>query len=174
MSLNKIENQNINELKITYNLEDIKIIKNNNMIIVIIRMDSERLNNSWKSLNSLLSDYLEAYLDDIFTRWNIYILYAISDEVNKELQYKIENNTFFARKIIKYNYNLELTDENIEDLIAEHIAFTDLVIDETQSNSEVYISISDVYSQVADIGTLGDNKIDDILLSLEKDVKNEI
>ena len=122
MSLNKVSNQDIDELEVDYDLLDIQIIKNIEMLIIIIKINNENLNKGWKDLNSLLSEYAEEFIDTIFQRWNIYILYVVIDGISKELNYRIEKNTFFARKIIEDNYSLELTDENINNLNLLHLS----------------------------------------------------
>ncbi|GIT97993.1 ABC-three component system middle component 1 [Sulfurovum sp. TSL1] len=173
MSVTKIDNAQINELKTIYKLDDIQVVNIDNIISVLIKTNSHNLQNCWNDINSLLSEYLEEYLDNSFTRWNVYILFAITDNVSKELQYRIENNTFFARKIIEDNYSLQLSTENIKNLIAKHIEFTDLQIDDSSPNHDDYTSNSMVYSKLFDLDNLDDIKIDELLNSFEKD-DNEI
>lgn len=169
MSFNRINNENINKLKIDYNLIDIQVVKNLKMLVIIITINSEYLNDSWKQLNSLLSEYVEDFIDNTFERWNIYILYTVTNTVSKELNYKIENNTFFARKIIEDNYSQELNDENIKNLISKHITLTDVKLVPSPESSEEYTSESKVYSELIELTSLTDIKRDEILSLLAEE-----
>lgn len=171
MSVKKIENEKIEELKNTYKLDDLKIIDVNNIISALVKTDSSNLQSNWKKINSLLSELLDEYLDNSFKKWNVYILYLITDEVSKELKYKIENNTFFARKIVEDSYMFELSDENIKKLISEHIDFADLKINMTQPTQSTYESSSEIYKKLKDAETINEAQIVEMLKSLEKDNK---
>jgi hypothetical protein len=173
MFVTKIDNVQISELKTVYKLDDIQVINIDNILSVLIKMNSQNLQSSWKDINNILSEYLEKYLENSFTRWNVYILFVIEDCVSKELQYKIENNTFFARKIVEDNYLDELNDQNIEKLISEHITFNDLQISSAQAQQQVYSSGSKIYQMLKDIDTINETQIEEILKSLEGS-ENEI
>lgn len=167
MSVTKIEDEKIKELKTTYELDDLQIIDLNNIISVLVKTNSNILHNNWTKLNSMLSELLDEYLDSSFKKWNVYILYITIDKVSKELKYKIENNTFFARKIVEDSYTFELADENIEKLIAEHIDFTGLAINLVQPKNEPYESTSEIYMKLKEIDIINEAQIDEILKSLE-------
>ena len=169
MSFNRINNENINKLKSDYNLIDIQVVRNLEMLVIIIKINSEYLNDSWKKLNSLLSEYAEDFIDNSFERWNIYILYTVTNTVSKELNYKIENNTFFARKIIEDNYSQELNDENIKNLISKHITLTDIKQIPNPKSSEEYSSDSKIYSELIELTSLTDIKRDKILSLLAEE-----
>lgn len=167
MSVNKIKNENIEELKTTYELDDIQAIDIKSIICVLVKTNNSILQDNWKKLNSVFSELLDEYLDSSFKKWNVYILYLTTDEATKELKYKIENNTFFARKIVEDNYTLQLSNENIEKLISEHISFTDLQILATQPTQEKYKSTSEIYLNLKDVDTASEEQISEPLKSLE-------
>lgn len=167
MSITKIENEKIKELKTTYELDDLQIIDFNNIISVLVKTNSKNLQNNWKKINNVFSELLDEFLDSPFKKWNVYILYLTNDKVSKELKYKIENNTFFARKIVEDNYSFQLSDENTKNLISEHIDFTDLKINVTQPIQKVYESNSEIYSKLKDGNSINETQIDEILKSLE-------
>lgn len=168
MSVNKIENNTIEEIKNTYQLDDLQVMDTNNIIPILVKTSSSNLQNNWKTISSVLSELLDEYLDNSFKKWNVYILYLITDEVSKELKYKIENNTFFARKIVEDSYILELSDENIKKLISEHIDFADFKISTTQPTQSAYESTSEIYLKLKDMETISETQINEMLKSLER------
>lgn len=129
MSVNRIQDKRTEELKTTYSLDSIQFIEMNKIVSVFIKINGAILNSIWKQINSVLSEYLAEYLDSPFKKWNVYILFIATDTVSKELKYEIENNKFFARKIVVDNYHEQLTDENIEKLISKYITINDLNIE---------------------------------------------
>jgi hypothetical protein len=167
MSVCKIESESINEFKATYELDDMQVIETNNIICIFVKTNNCNLENNWKKINSILSELINEYLDSSFKKWNVYIIYVVTDLVSKELKYKIENNTFFARKIVEDNYSSELTDEEIKKIISEHIIFNDLQINLTQPAQEEYSSESEIYQKFKDIDTINQTQIDEMLKSLE-------
>jgi len=173
MSVSKIESKNINEFKTMYTLNDIQIIETNNIICIFVKTNNCNLENNWKKINSSLSELINEYLDSLFKKWNVYIIYLVVDTVAKELKYKIENNTFFARKIVEDNYLNELIDENIKKLISEHIIFNDLKINSTQQAQEMYSSESEIYLKFKDKDTIDQTQIEEMLKFLEG-LENEI
>ena len=173
MSVNKIEVKRIEELKTTYCLDNIQAIERNNIVSVFIKVNVTILNTIWKPINSELSEYLAEYLDSSFKKWNVYILFIVIDTVSKELKYEIENNKFFARKIVVDNYHEQLTDQSIEKLISKYITINDLNIENEQSRTKDYVSTSEVYLQLKDKEILNSAQIDEILKLLENE-ENEI
>lgn len=146
-----------------------KVTLGGEFIVSFLLFDSlQKLENNWQRLSGFFSEYLEEYFIDDFSRWNFYIIYLCKESVTKELQYKIENNPFFARKIVEDNYSFQLSDENIKNLISEHIDFTDLKINVTQSiQKKVYESNSEIYLKLKDKDSINETQIDEILKSLE-------
>jgi len=170
-SIKFLTSENIDNLRSEYNLNSLKVIKyDENTIIIFIDIKTNKsLEKEWKNINNILSEDIDDFLETFFMRWNVYCIYIIEDDVTKELKYKVENNTFFARKIVEDNYTLDLSEENIKNLISSHISFDDLDIRGTTPTKEPYLSNSLVYKKLLNLDTLDENKIDDILKSLEKD-----
>lgn len=167
MSVSKIENEHITKFKTMYELDDIQVIETNNIMSVFVKTNNSNLESNWKKINSALSELINEYLDSSFKKWNVYIIYIVTDLVSKELKYKIENNTFFARKMVEDNYSSDFKDENIEKLISEHIMFNDLQINSTQPAQEEYSSESEIYQKFKDVDTINQTQIDEMLKSLE-------
>ena len=173
--LEKINNTNIDLLKKKYRIDELLLFRitltnKREYIVLFVKLDErDSLMARFDNFTSSISVILEKYLKNDFERWNAYILYLVKDNLNKEKKYKIENDTFFARKIVEDNYTLDLSDENIKKLISSHISFDDLDIKGTRPKNEEYTSDSKVYKELSEIDKLDDDKIDTILKSLEKD-----
>ena len=88
------------------------------------------LAETWRDIYSSIAAYFQTGLpaDAEFERWNIYLLYICREDVDKELQYKIENDRFACRKIVLDNITDDLTDDLVEKLISQHITNSDLQI----------------------------------------------
>lgn len=169
MSVNRIQDKRTEELKTTYSLDSIQFVEMNKIVSVFIKINGAILNSIWKRINSVLSEYLAEYLDSSFKKWNVYILFTTTDTVSKELKYDIENNKFFARKIVADNYHEQLTDDNIEKLILKYITINDLKIENQLPTSKDYVSTSEVYRLLKDKEIINSAQIDDILKLLENE-----
>jgi len=170
-SIKFLTSNNLNELMSNYNLNNLKVVEyeSNSIIIFLDFQTIENLAENWKNINNVLSEDIDEFINTLIMRWNVYCIYTTIEDLNKELKYKIQNNTFFARKIVEDNYTLDLSEENIKKLISSHISFDDLDIKGTRPKNEEYTSDSKVYKELSEIDKLDDDKIDTILKSLEKD-----
>lgn len=170
-SLKKINNNSVNLLKEQYFISELHLIEKDSIILIMKLNEIDKLmeNNAklFDNLTSSLSMLLEEYLQDDFKRWNVYFIYITAEPVTKEIKYKIENDTFFARKIVEDNYLFQLSDEKIKDLVSEHIDFTDLKINVTQPIEKKYKSNSEIYLKLKNRDSLNETQIDEILKSLE-------
>ncbi len=171
-----INNDEINNLIKKYSLEDIQIYKILFGIKLIVSFVYEKneleLRDNWEKINNVLSEYLEDFIEENSVRWNIYIVYLVDEKVSKELEYKIENDTFFSRKIVEDNYILDLSDENINKLISNHISFDDLDIKGTIPIRKKYsskLSSSNFCGELLNNGIVDEVTIPYILELLEKD-----
>ncbi|HFU76465.1 MAG TPA: hypothetical protein ENK66_09495 [Arcobacter sp.] len=180
--LEEIRDADIDSIKELYGVDEFylyKVTLNKEYILLLMKLneiDNLILDNAkqFDKLTSSLSVLLEKYLDNDFKRWNVYIFYLVQNKLNKQQKYKIENDTFFARKIVEDNYTSNLSDENIKKLISNHISFDDLNIKNTIPKRKDYISSSIIYEELFNVDTLESNKVIDILKSLEGNAKNEI
>ena len=89
-------------------------------IALVQFVDNIELANNWKDFNSYLSGEYIASIKDEFSKWNFYIFYFASDNVDKALKYEIENNKFSSRKIVIDNCH-DLSEVEINNVISEHI-----------------------------------------------------
>lgn len=177
MKLTKLLIKDLHEIMSTYKVNEYRVEKVNlggEFVISFLLFNSmNELERNWQKLSGIFSEYLEEYMIDDFSRWNFYIIYLCKESVVKELQYKIENNAFFARKIVEGNYSSDFTNENIEKLISEHIVFNNLKINSTQQAQEMYSSESEIYQKFKDEDTIDQTQVKEMLKSLEG-IENEI
>lgn len=94
--------------------------------------------NNWRIISEEIALKFQNKIISKDDKWNIYIIYACSDKVDKELKAKIENDKFSSRKIVEDNQTKELSDEIVNNLIVKHITNTDLVniVNNTDENIE--------------------------------------
>lgn len=163
---------NLKELHQLQEIQTYSISFGGNLIAVFVQnSDEEALKKNWRQINSSLSQYLDHFLEDDFSKWNLYVIYLVNGTVGKELQYEIENNTFASRKIVAGSYTKELTDTNIAALISSHIEFSDFDIKTTTRATTKYSSNSIVREQIPDFKSIDETKISEILLLIEKALK---
>ncbi|TWI15512.1 ABC-three component system middle component 1 [Sphingobacterium siyangense] len=140
------------------------------------------LYHAWKDIYSSVAAYFQTGLpvDAEFERWNIYLLYICRESVDKELQYKIENDRFACRKIVLGDFADELDDNLVNNLISEHITNSDLQI---TGNLGLQPKIFNKDTQLSQLmnrhrfktaKNVEDFDIGGILSDLERRFKNEI
>ncbi len=177
ISLKKINNDHLNSLKEKYFIRELYLIDKDSMILIMKFNEINKLMENhaklFDNLTSSISMYMENYLEDDFKRWNVYILYIFEVSIEKEIKYKIENDTFFARKIVEDEYSSQLTDKNIEELISKHIDFDHFTLNMHKPKNEAYQSNSEIYLKLKNINTISESQIDEILKLLEG-TKDEI
>jgi len=173
MQLTRLESSILNNIKITYSLDTLELYKiSNNYELLVYFVKTDNLDSHWEEINSSLTQGLDEYLDG-FNKWNMYLFFVTEDDITKELQYKIENDTLAFRKITESNYDSEINEENIKSLISKHILFTDLGIDSTSVGLENYNSETNTWANIVSIDELNDENIDSILVNLEGEINED-
>lgn len=79
------------------------------------------LSESWDELNSYITAHYFSESDNEFSKWNSYLFYLTPTKLDKPLKYDIENNRFSSRKIVLDNFQKELTDETLSDIVGTYI-----------------------------------------------------
>jgi len=151
-------------------------------VFTILFETSAGLADSWKDLYSSIAAYFQAELPSSaeFERWNMYIFYVCRQEIDIELQYKIENDRFACRKIVLGNYPQELTDENVETIISQHVTNADLKITGSGQIQPAVFKKDDYLSKLITTYKVTTSKkntetdIQKILTDLETKFSNEI
>jgi hypothetical protein len=173
MQLVNLNIDNIENIKETYNLEYLQLFKLEDVYpLLVYVVKSNNFEDTWEQINFTLTQYIENYLDN-FNKWNMYLLFITEENITKEVQYKIENDTLAFRKITESNYSNELTEENIKELISKHVLFTDLNIENTYTNISNYNSETNIWTKIVAVNELNDENLEFILDTLEGEI-NEI
>ena len=151
--------------------------------------ESEKeLYDNWEVITSSIAAYYQSELDDEtkeFERWNIYIIFFARGNVSNQLKYKIENDKFSSRKILKDNISDSINTDLISKLISEHIVNSDLEI--SKSDNMEQLDVSSTYSNDSKIYQLIENsnlkisgrntdkeELESLYQQIIKEVKNEI
>ncbi|RZK05825.1 MAG: hypothetical protein EOO43_21960 [Flavobacterium sp.] len=69
------------------------------------------LAESWFKVSNYIAIYFVSKIDTEFEKWNTYLFYRCNTGIPRQVQYKIENDTFGSRKICINNdeTNSEIT-----------------------------------------------------------------
>tara|TARA_R110002049_G_scaffold286358_1_gene468124 strand:+ start:3570 stop:4151 length:582 start_codon:yes stop_codon:yes gene_type:complete len=54
----------------------------------------------WRRINNLIGAEYQSKLNEEFSSWNIYVVFLVKEPVSNIEKYKIENDTFFVRKLV--------------------------------------------------------------------------
>lgn len=140
------------------------------------------LQQNWKDLYSSIAAYFQANLPSSaeFERWNMYIFYICREPVEKELQYKIENDRFACRKIVLGNCKEEMNEEAVEKITSQYITNSDLEITGTIQNKSIAFKRDEQLTKLINTHKLTTTKknaetdIQKILTELEEKYNDEV
>ncbi len=90
-------------------------------IFASISENSNSLKRSWKMLNNDLAWYFQAKLKKEIERWNLYIIYFVKSEVDKDLQYEIEKDKYCSRKIVIDKFDEEENEDVMKNIIIDKL-----------------------------------------------------
>ena len=100
--------------------------KGNVSVFVFYFGQEKELEKTWNNLSGNVAGLYQAELIEDFDMWNIYMFYLCGSEISLALKYKIGNDRFSSRKIVLDNYDEEISDIGIKDIINEHITNVDI------------------------------------------------
>ena len=146
---------------------DDSAIKPYNIYVFHINVvNTDELSRIWNILSNDIAFYFQSELEKDIEIWNIYIFYFLNEGIindsDKVLKFKIENDTYSARKIVIENSN-----NNFGLLIKERL-FNELVIEKTVLPIELSLSDkigSSIYHLIENKTTKDIKKIVDHLLN---------
>lgn len=140
ISFNYISPEYSLEVQEIYTLQDFKIVRLKDFGGIFVCFCSfsttKEIEELWKKINGILASYLTKYFETDFQKWNVYFFLATRKKTSASLQYKIENDTFFCRKIVIQTNYLDFDNESIINLINNHIINGD--IKNSQPNDSIY------------------------------------
>lgn len=179
----------LNELFPQFNPQLTKIEFIGTISVFSFLFESEHmLEKDWEAITSTIASYYQSKFDEEaneFERWNIYILFIIKESVSTQLKYKIENDKFSSRKIVKDKVLDTLSMDLISQLIWGHIVNSDLDISElndfeSSGRNSTYSNGSKIYELIENsnlrISGRGANKdeLDVLYQQIIKEIDNEI
>ena len=155
--------------------------KGNISVFVFFFEEENQLQGAWNKLSGNIAGNYQAELMEDFDMWNIYMFYLCKSEVSLALKYKIENDRFSSRKIVLDNYDENISDIGIDDIICEHITNVDIKYDpdeakkaglslDTGTDPAIWDFIKD---QALKPGKQSILESEQILLRIEENIKDE-
>ncbi|WP_348236167.1 ABC-three component system middle component 1 [Vibrio parahaemolyticus] len=152
------------DIKTEYNLSDLKFVKVNELGGMYVLFCSFSNVNSmeylWKKISSLLASRLSKNLSSEFERWNVYLFLSTKRKSRPSIQYKIENDTFFCRKIVVNDGVSEFNNDLITKYIDEYIMNYDITFPKTNSSKrKLYKPQTSIYHLV---DSIEDFKVDEM------------
>lgn len=73
-----------------------------------------KLIEEWESINETIAVEFQSVLDDEVAIWNLYVIFFVKGMVSIEAKYKIEEDTYATRKMVKDNFIVNNEQEFIE------------------------------------------------------------
>jgi hypothetical protein len=125
-----------NEFK-DFNISVVEVETLHNAIVTFVLFPDEKsLKDNWEKITSSIAACIQGQTDDVFIKWNIYLLLLCETNVSKEIKYEIENDKFCCRKIVEENFSKEdLSDSGKKILISSKVTMEDIGIKNASSIS---------------------------------------
>lgn len=117
------------------------------------------LQHEWRDINSLISVEYLCLCEDIFARWNTYLLFVCAENIPKNIQYEIENNKFSMRKIVakdKIQSNF-LNSDQLKNIINERIQSSNVQLIQMESIPVLELELSSITTRFLDANIIPDN-----------------
>lgn len=127
-----------NEFK-DFNISVVEVQSLHNAIVTFALLPDEKiLKDNWEKITNSIAACIQGQTDNVFIKWNLYLLLLSKTMVSKEVKYEIENNKFCCRKIVIENFsNEDLSDREKNKLISSKITMDDINIKDTNTKSAV-------------------------------------
>lgn len=84
--------------------------------------NEQTIEQSWSRISNFIALNYQKSIPDDFGKWNTYLFVIVNAQINTDLKYKIENDTFSSRKIVVEG------DSNHDEIVNKHILNNDLEI----------------------------------------------
>ncbi|PRY11895.1 hypothetical protein CLV24_10920 [Pontibacter ummariensis] len=155
--------------------------KGNVSVFVFYFEEESELEKTWSNVSGNVAGLYQAELAEDFDMWNIYMFYLCRSELSLALKYKIENDRFSSRKIVLDNYEEEISDIGINDIIDEHITNIDIMYDPKEAK-KLALSLDTgtdriIWELIKDLslkpGKKSLHESEQILSQIEQNIKDE-
>ncbi|MEZ9796283.1 ABC-three component system middle component 1 [Vibrio cyclitrophicus] len=152
------------KIKEEYNLSDLKFVKVNELGGIYVLFCSFPNVNSmeylWDKISSVIASRISNKLNNDFERWNVYLFLSSNRKSKPSIQYKIENDTFFCRKIVINDGVSEFNNDLMTKYIDDYIMNYDITFPINKTGKRnLYKPQSSIYEI---IDSSEDFKVDDI------------
>lgn len=128
------------------------------------------LESEWERLSNTIAIYYQSRLDSEFEIWNIYLFYVVTNDVERHIKYKIENDTISSRKIV-LAHNGEIDSDFMNSAVEEHITNTNLRLLPTEKSPANmrgdFAKNKTIWEEISRSGMLSDKKGDATVNALE-------
>ncbi|MFM2599556.1 ABC-three component system middle component 1 [Vibrio fortis] len=140
-------------IKNEYNLSDLKFIKVNELggmyVLFCSFQDVKSMENLWDKITSVIASRISNKLSNDYERWNVYLFLSSNRKSKPSIQYKIENDTFFCRKIVVNDGISSFSDDLMSVYINNYIMNYDIAFTTTTSKiRNTYKPRSSIYDLV--------------------------
>lgn len=122
--------------EVIFNYRCPKIGEANLYVFFLSFKDEKDALELWRKVSTAIAIYFQSKIDDSFGKWNTYIFYLIDSSINRDLKYKIENDTFSSRKVVIDNFKKEINDSELMLLLNKHILSSDISLNEETDSSD--------------------------------------
>lgn len=88
----------------------------------------DTLKNDWLAVTDSINNGYLTGVDSDFEHWNSYLLFIVDEEILKSdgLEFEIENDKFYMRKIVEHNVQSSINEEKIIRLLNHKILSTEI------------------------------------------------
>lgn len=134
------------------------------------------IETKWEEISNAIAVYFQTKLESEFEIWNLYLFYISKSKMEKELKYKIENNTISSRKIVIDSFIGRASEKALDNIVSEHITNMDLnsFLKKNKSNEEIDFKRNPVFEEVLKTTLISkkkknsDQEIQSILSKIER------
>lgn len=166
------------EIKEKYGLSDLKFVKVDKLgemyILFCSFSDGKKMEVLWDKVTSIIASKISNLLETDFERWNVYLFLTTNKRIEPAIQYKIENDTFFCRKVVVRLKDRDFSEHTISDLIDEYILNYDISLPSLDDTArKLYTPKSIVYKMVESHYERGKSDLEKSYDELYKSLKSE-
>lgn len=149
-----------NEFK-DFNINVIEVQSLHNAIVTFVLLPDEKiLKDNWGKITNSIAACIQGQTDNVFIKWNLYLLLLCKTMVSKEVKYEIENDKFCCRKIVVENFSKgDLSNREKNKLISSKITMEDINIKDTNTKFSVnYIAQTPLWNIIKSTQTISSKR----------------
>lgn len=177
-SFNRVFQDISTEIKNKYEITDLQFVKVDKLggmyILFCSFSDGKEMGVLWDKVTSIIASRVSNLLETDFERWNVYLFFTTNKTIEPAIQYKIENDTFFCRKVVVRLKDRIFSENIISDLIDEYILNYDISLPSMEDTTRnLYKPTSIVYQMVESHYERGKSDVEKSYDELYESLKSE-